>query len=225
MKKIIFLCLFCYAYSANAQTNAIELYKTIVQDFLDKETLAYQATYLYYENLEATSPSHEMTMQTWKQGEQQYTTFDTYEIFQQDAQMVYISHQDKTIQVLDNQEGTNPLQIQQFLKFVELYELEASQYQTTEGLAGIRFAAAAPSKMKMDLEYDSTTGLLNRMLAVYDFSKEEGAQYEFDQTKIEIQFSNIQLDNFSIPKKKDELLTVSGAQVMGKGKYKGYQVY
>ena len=167
-----------------AQADLITTYQQVIDDFLHKKEITYKANYLFYDSLAATQATQQSTIRTWVTQKQIYSTFEDLEIIQQNEQYILVDHQTKIIQWQQDVEAQMPrLDLNGFTNLIETYQLTGQKFLSPKGYNGIRFSAAAPSKMKIEVAYDASSGLIYRLAVHFDFLAEKDMPPNLDQQK------------------------------------------
>ena len=207
------------------QENLVATYQKVLGDFLNKKEIAYQANYLFYETIQASQPNQQSAIKAWITKNQSYFSFEDIEIIQKQDQYILIDHQQKAIQ-WHKEGGANmpTFDWKTFINLIEEFQLIGETFLSTEGHNGIRFKAESPSLMRFEMEYDVDTGLIYRIIAIYDFSQIEGLNNNLVQQKMEVVFSDFQLENISPPIQMQQVIQPKNKGIRALGRYKNYRI-
>lgn len=224
-KYFYFLLLINTATNSMAQSDLVATYQQVINQFLQQKEIAYKADYLFYESLDASQAAQQSAIRTWTTNQQYYIAFEDIEILQQNNQYVLIDHQTKAIQWQSGATAKMPnLDLKSFTHLMERYQLNGQKFLAPTGHQGIRFMATPPSRMKIELEYDADSGLIYRVAAHFDFWEGDGTNNQLDQQKIEVHFSDFQLNDIQLPVQLSQVVQITGNQIKGIGNYKDYHV-
>ena len=207
------------------QEDLLGTYQQVLDNFMNKKKIAYTANYFFFETITAPQANQQSAIKAWITENESYFTFENLEIIHKQDHAILVDNQQKVIQL---QKGTAikmpTIDWKGFVGLVETFQMQGTVYQTSAGYNGIRFKAESPSLMKFELEYDTNTGLIYRIFAVYDFSHLDINTNEANQQKLEIVFTDFQLENISPPVQMQQVIQTTHQPISGLGAYKDYRI-
>lgn len=183
-------------------------YQSVFENFSKREAITYTMDIAIYQPIEATVPTHEAKVTVWKKGTKTYMQLLEYAIYQDGQQAIYVDHLDKSIAIYPLKEAVNTMYVdwETTLAWLDYLALEGVEEAREDGTTLLRFANTR-SKTSVEMVYTPKNGLLHRITNTIDLSAFEEMQYELDQSKIEVLFSEYNLTPESLPNEVRQLVS------------------
>jgi len=209
----------------SAQMSPIQQFAQMVTQFEERRPIAYQANYAFYDQLDATSPQHQLLIAITKTKEAVYYAYDQTEVHQTKSQVIYVDHLTKQILVESIPKARQvAVSLSNYTQWMEMLALTGQKVSLKNGQTLLRFLSTDHSQTSMEFYYNNTTELPQQAAIAFDFSNQEGFFPEYDQTKLTVTFSNYQVEKVQIPFVPAQVFTKKGDQLVGVGKYKNYSI-